>query len=58
MKMTPKSCSCYACKRGKASDAQKFCMKKTERSFRHQQKIALKQGKEEVSVAPHGGYTD
>jgi hypothetical protein len=58
MKGTPKSCSCYACKRGKSSSTQKFLMKKTERGFRHSQKIALKKGQENMSVAPHGGYTD
>lgn len=58
MKMTPKSCSCPACRRGKGTKTQKFYMKKTERSFRHETKVALKKGKEDVSIAPHGDYTD
>jgi hypothetical protein len=58
MKGTAKSCSCYACKRGKSSQTQKVLMKKTERGFRHQQKIALKKGSEDVGIAPYGGYTD
>lgn len=58
MKMTPKSCSCTACRRGKSSNAQKVYMKKAERSFRHKNKIALKKGSEEIQIAPYIGYTD
>ncbi len=58
MKQTPKSCSCFACRRGKSSKTQKFYMKKNERSFRHHTKIMLKKGAEDISVAPHGDYTD
>lgn len=58
MKQTPKSCSCDSCRRGKGSKTQKFYMKKEERSFRHESKIALKNGKEIFAAAPHGNYTD
>lgn len=58
MKMTPKSCSCTACKRGKASKSQKLYMKKHERAFRHSNKIALNKGNEDFIIAPHSNYTD
>lgn len=57
-KQTPKSCSCNACRRGKSSTGQKVMMKSNERAFRHNVKIALKQGKEDISTAPYGSYTD
>lgn len=58
MKMTPKSCSCTQCRRGKSIRAQKILMKKQERSFRHMTKAALRKGSEDVMVAPYGNYTD
>ena len=58
MKQTPKSCSCSACRRGKSSKTQKFYMKVNERGFRHQAKVALNQGKEDIGIAPYGDYTD
>lgn len=58
MKQTPKSCGCFSCKRGKSSKAGNASMKATERSYRHKAKIAIKQGKEDITIAPHGDYTD
>ncbi len=58
MKQTPKSCSCSACRRGKGTKTQKFFMKKEERGFRHQTKVDLKKGKEDIAVATYGSYTD
>lgn len=57
-KATPKACGCDACKRGKSSDAGQCIRKKEERAFRHETKVALKKGIEEIPVAPHGTYTD
>jgi len=33
-------------------------MKHDERAFRHEQKIALKKGAEDIAVAPVGNYYD
>lgn len=33
-------------------------MKKEERGFRHNAKVALSKGKEEIGVAPMGSYYD
>lgn len=58
MKKTPKSCSCAACRRGKGTKTGKFFMKSAERGFRHNSKVALKKGSEDVGVAPYSGYMD
>lgn len=41
MKLTPKSCSCTNCSRGKRSDGGHEMMKADERSLRHSQKNKL-----------------
>ena len=58
MKQTPKSCSCFQCKRGKHSASGHVMMKADERSFRHAQKIALAKGKSDIGVAPIGNRYD
>lgn len=58
MKMTPKSCGCNACRRGKSSKGGKSVLKTAERVYRHSSKIALAKGKEDITVAPYGSYTD
>lgn len=57
-KATPKSCSCGCCTRGKATKTGKYYMKREERAFRHDQKIALNKGQEDIGIAPHGDYND
>lgn len=57
-KMTPKSCSCGQCKRGKHSKAGKQMMKYDERAFRHNQKIALNKSDGDYTAAPVGNYYD
>ena len=57
-KMTPKSCSCSQCKRGKHSKAGKQMMKLKERAFRHAQKISLALNNGNYVAAPSGGYFD
>ena len=56
--MTPKSCSCGACKRGKHSKHGKQMVKYDERAFRHNQKIALARSDGNYSAAPVGNYYD
>jgi len=58
IKQTPKSCSCRQCLRGKHSKAGHEMMKHDERAFRHNAKISLKKGIEDISVAPKGNYYD
>lgn len=58
MKMTPKSCSCNACRRGKSNKSGKSILKSAERVYRHSSKIALAKGKEDITIAPYSGYTD
>ena len=58
MKQTPKSCSCTQCRRGKGTKTGKFFMKREERAFRHESKVALAKGNEVVGVAPRGDYND
>jgi hypothetical protein len=58
MKSTPKSCSCSACKAGKSSKKGKCLMKLDERAYRHEAKIKLNKGKEDIPVAPKGNYYD
>jgi len=57
-KQTPKSCSCGQCTRGKHTKSGHELMKHDERAFRHEQKIALKKGAEDIAVAPVGNYYD
>lgn len=57
-KATPKSCSCPTCKRGKASKQGQVKMKADERSYRHNCKLKLAKGDEELSPAPKGNYYD
>jgi hypothetical protein len=57
-KQTPKSCSCQNCKRGKCTNSGKAEMKRDERAFRHNQKIALNKSNGDYSAAPVGGYYD
>lgn len=56
--MTPKSCGCRSCRRGKATKYGKEVLKSAERAYRHSVKIALGKGREDVSSVPYGGYTD
>jgi len=58
MKSTPKSCSCESCKRGKHSKSGHQMMKADERSYRHQTKIDLNKGREDITAAPQGNYYD
>lgn len=58
MKMTPKSCGCRSCRRGKGSKYGKQVLKSAERTYRHSAKIALGKGREDVASVPYGGYTD
>ena len=58
MKMTPKSCGCNACRRGKGTKSGKEVLKKAERAYRHNTKIDLFKGREVVGVVPYGSYTD
>lgn len=58
MKMTPKSCGCNSCRRGKSSKSGKAILKKAERGYRHGSKIALSKGSEDISSVPYSGYTD
>lgn len=57
-KQTPKSCSCGTCKRGKHSKTGHALMKADERAHRHNTKIALNQGKEDIAIVPIGNYYD
>ena len=58
MKMTPKSCSCRSCKRGKHGGA-KDAVKYDERAYRHNAKIALKKGYgSTILPGPVGNYYD
>jgi hypothetical protein len=57
MKMTPKSCSCQHCKRGKHGGA-KDMVKYDERKARHAAKIQLAKGNEIVIGIPIGNYYD
>jgi hypothetical protein len=57
-KQTPKSCSCSQCRYGKRTKAGHCLMKLDERAFRHNAKIALNKGAEEIGVAPKGNYYD
>ena len=57
-KQTPKSCSCNQCLRGKHTKAGHKLMKHDERAFRHEAKIALNKGAEEIGIAPKGNYYD
>ena len=57
-KQTPKSCSCGQCKRGKHSKSGRCLMKLDERAFRHNAKIALNKGAEDIGIAPKGNYYD
>lgn len=54
-KQTPKSCSCSACRRGKAGNDM---VKLKERAFRHAQKISLSKSRGDYHSAPIGGYFD
>lgn len=58
MKMTPKSCGCRSCRRGKSTKSGKEVLKNAERAYRHNTKIALHKGHEDVGLVPYGGYTD
>lgn len=55
MKAAAKSCSCTQCLRAKRSRAGHAIMRREERAFRHAQKQALRQWREDrVVPAPHG----
>lgn len=56
--MTPKSCGCNSCRRGKGTKSGKEVLKKAERAYRHGTKIDLLKGREDVGAAPYGSYTD
>lgn len=59
MKMTPKSCSCTACRHGKGSTVGKLRMRLAERAFRHASNRAIRQGTETDPLpAPKGGHFD
>lgn len=58
MKMSPKSCSCNSCKLGKKSHGGKLTIKKAERSYRHNSKVMLNKGFDNLGAAPFGKYTD
>lgn len=58
MKMTPKSCGCTACRRGKGTKGGKAVLKSAERAYRHNAKIQLTKGREDVGIVPYGSYTD
>lgn len=58
MKATPKSCSCFSCKRGKTSTRGKYMLKTDERAYRHHSRIELMKGREDIAPAPTGGYYD
>ncbi len=57
-KQKPKSCSCNACKRGKRTKSGKAVLKYAEKTYRHQTKINLVKGQENISFSPYGSYTD
>lgn len=57
-KATPKSCSCFACKRGKSTKAGKTAIKLHERAFRHDQKITLTKHQGDYVPAPSGNFFD
>lgn len=58
IKVTPKSCSCQQCKRGKSSTKGQFVKKVDERAYRHASKISLMKGSELIAGAPIGNYYD
>jgi len=59
-KSTPKSCSCWNCKRGKHSKSGHYMMKADERAYRRKTKLELKKKGEDADVAPApiGNYYD
>lgn len=57
-KATPKSCSCTQCKRGKHSNPGHQMMKADERAYRHEMKIRLAEGDEDIPLIPKGNYYD
>ena len=54
-KSTAKSCSCSQCKHGKSGN---IMLTLDERAYRHNAKIQLKKGAEDVLIAPKGNYYD
>lgn len=58
MKLTPKSCSCNACKRGKRSKAAKFMMRCMDRALRTRWRTQRLLEDPVVSPAPAGNYFD
>lgn len=57
-KQTAKSCSCGQCTRGKHTKSGHEMMRLDERKFRHNAKIALNKGAEDIGIAPKGNYYD
>jgi hypothetical protein len=58
MKMSPKSCSCRQCKRGKGSKVAKVLMQTMERSIRTAWRNQRLQEDPVVTPAPVGNYFD
>ena len=58
MKLSPKSCSCQSCKRGKGSKAGKFLMRCMDRTLRMRWRAQRLQDDPVVSPAPVGNYFD
>lgn len=69
MKLSPKSCSCQQCTRGKHSPGGQIMLKADERSLRHSQKIKLDAAVKysynidsledlNIDVVPIGNYYD
>lgn len=57
-KQTVKSCSCDACRRGKRSAHGQGMQTLEQRRARHQTKIALRKGVEDIPPAHVGTYKD
>lgn len=61
-KLSPKSCSCRTCRRGKSTDGNKFMMRRDQRAYRHAANLLLRlwrnDGDDTPMAAPVGGYYD
>lgn len=56
MKLKPKSCSCWTCRRGKGTKVGKYYLKLAERRFRRKSKELIKIDKELFILVPYADY--